>query len=275
MRNIFLLLKQFYSFFIFLFIEIICLVIVFSNNHYQQTSAINSSGKIAGFFFLQKEKLVSYFRLTSMNDSLLKENAVLKQRLGIAITPNPLKDTSFTMVSGEDSNKTSIHYEYVPARVLNNTIDQKLNYITLNRGSADGIKKNMAVISEKGIVGKIANVSEHFSIAVSVLSERFNISAMTPDGTVGKAMWDGKNIELISLTGIPQSVKLKPLDTIVTSSYSSIFPENIMIGRIAKVESPTSYKIWLSTKFSNLHFVYIVKDVTNMERIKLEENYQE
>lgn len=200
---------------------------------------------------------------------------MLKQQLGITVRQNPLKDTSFVYSSATDTNRQSIHYRYVPARVLNNTIDQKLNYLTLNRGRADGIEKNMAVISEKGIVGKIANVSEHFSIAVSVLSERFNISAMTPDGTVGKAMWDGKNIELISLTGIPQSVKLKPLDTIVTSGYSSIFPENIMIGRIAKVESPTSYKIWLSTKFSNLHFVYIVKDVGNAEQATLEESYQE
>jgi rod shape-determining protein MreC len=98
---------------------------------------------------------------------------------------------------------------------------------------------------------------------------------MTADGTVGKAVWDGKNIEFLTLSGIPQSVKLKPLDTIVTSGYSSIFPENILVGRIAKVESPTSYKIWLSSKFSNLHFVYIVKDVANEERIQLEEPFQE
>jgi len=98
---------------------------------------------------------------------------------------------------------------------------------------------------------------------------------MTPDGTVGKVVWDGKNTALINLTGIPQSVKLKPLDTIVTSGYSSIFPENIMIGRIAKVESPTSYKIWLSTQFTNLHFVYIVKDVANQEQLTLEESIQE
>jgi len=274
-RNIFLLLKQFYSFFLFLFLEIICLVIVFRNNHYQQSSAINSSAKIAGFFFQKREGLMGYFRLRAINDSLLKENASLKNKLGIEVRQNNLKDTAFTREVKIDSTTHTVYYQYMSAKVLNNSIDQKLNYLTLNKGSADGVKKNMAVISEKGIVGKIANVSEHFSIVVSVLSERFNISAMTPDGTVGKAVWDGKNVELVNLTGIPQSVKLKPLDTIVTSGYSSIFPENIMIGRIAKVESATSYKIWLSTKFSNLHFVYIVKDVSNAEQIKLEEQIQQ
>lgn len=218
---------------------------------------------------------MGYFRLRAMNDSLLNENAALKNKLGIQVRQNTLKDSSFSREVKIDSTSHTVYYQYMPAKVLNNSIDQKLNYLTLNKGSADGVKKNMAVISEQGIVGKIANVSEHFSIVVSVLSERFNISAMTPDGTVGKAVWDGKNVELVNLTGIPQSVKLKPLDTIVTSGYSSIFPENIMVGRIAKVESATSYKIWLSTKFTNLHFVYIVKDVSNAEQSKLEEQIQQ
>ncbi|MBK7690871.1 MAG: rod shape-determining protein MreC [Bacteroidetes bacterium] len=275
MRNILQLLKQFYAFILFLFIEFFCLVLVFQNNHYQQASAINSSNKISGFFYKKKEHLMSYFRLSVQNDSLVAENARLKRQLGISIKSNPLKDTSYVKEVVFDSTKQILQYDYLPAKVLNNTIDQKINYLTLNKGSADGIKKNMAVISEKGVVGKIANVSEHFSIATSVLSERFNVSVMTADGTVGKAVWDGKNIEFLTLSGIPQSVKLKPLDTIVTSGYSSIFPENILVGRIAKVESPTSYKIWLSSKFSNLHFVYIVKDVANEERIQLEEPFQE
>ena len=275
MRNLIQLLKQFYAFFIFLFFEIFCLILVFKNSHYQQSSAINSSNRIAGFFYTKKDHLVSYFRLGVINDSLALENARLKKQLGISVKANPLKDTIYEKEILLDSTKQVLHYEYLPAKVLNNTIDQKVNYLTLNKGSLDGIKKNMAVISEKGVVGKIANVSEHFSIATSVLSERFNVSVMTDNGTVGKAVWDGKNTQFLTLTGIPQSVKLKPLDTIVTSGYSSIFPENILVGRIAKVESPTSYKIWLSSKFANLHFVYIVKDVANEERMQLEEPFQE
>jgi rod shape-determining protein MreC len=274
-RNILLLLKQFYSFFIFLFFEIICLIIVFKNNHFQQTSAINSSNKIAGLIYQKKDELVGYFHLGRVNDSLVAENAALKKQLGIPVKSNPLKDSIFSKEIMHDSLKEILHYQYLPAKVLNNTIDQKINYLTLNKGAKDGIKKNMAVISEKGVVGKIANVSEHFSIAISILSERFNISAMTSDGTVGKIVWDGKNPAMVNLSGIPQSVKLKPNDTIVTSGYSSIFPENVTIGKVAKVASPNSYKIWLSTSFSNLHFVYIVTDVVNEEKNKLEEPFQE
>lgn len=275
MRNLILLLKQFHSFFLFLILEIICLVIVFKNNHYQQSSAINSSQKIAGVLYNRKAKLLSFFRLSRINDSLMKENARLMQQLGTTVDPNPLHDTSFSREITIDSVKKVVHYEYMPARVLNNSVDQRVNYITLNAGSLQGIKKNMAVISDKGIVGKIANVSENYSIAASVLSERFNISAILPDGTIGKIVWDGKNPELVTLTGIPQSVKLKPLDTILTSSYSSIFPEKVMIGRIASVITPTSYKVWLSARFTNLHYVYIVKDAADPERIKLEESVHE
>lgn len=235
---------------------------------------INSSNKIAGSLYAKKEKLTSYFRLGTINDSLVAENARLKKQLGIPVKANPLKDTFVTKEITIDSAKQIIHYEYFPAKVLDNTIDQKTNHLTLNKGSLDGIKKNMAVITEKGVVGKIANVSEHYSIVVSILSEKFNISAMTADGTVGKAMWDGKNTDLITLTGIPQSVKLKPKDTVVTSVYS-IFPENIMIGQVVKAISPTSYKIRLSSSFTNMHFVYIVKEVANAERVRLEETFQE
>jgi rod shape-determining protein MreC len=168
-----------------------------------------------------------------------------------------------------------VNFKYIPAKVLNNSIDQKVNYITLNVGSKHGIKKNMSVINDKGIVGKISHVSENYSVAISVLSEHFNVSAMLSDGTVGKVAWDGKDPEFVMLNGIPQSVKVKPLDSVFTSGYS-IFPEKILIGRAAKSNNGTSYKIWLSTKFTKLHYVYVIEETTtNIERIQLEETVQE
>ncbi|MBL7765423.1 MAG: rod shape-determining protein MreC [Chitinophagaceae bacterium] len=273
MRNLLLLIRQHYAFFMFVILELICFVIIFSNNSYQQTSYFNSSRAIAGKLYQRKEKLVGFFNLKSVNENLMKENALLRQRLGISVPNNPLKDTSYSVSHVGDSVSQTTHYHYIPAKVLNSTIDQKLNYLTLNVGSRHGVKKNFAVISDKGIVGKVANVSQDYCIVLTILSERFTPSAMVPDGTVGKIAWDGKNVEMVDLTGIPQSVKLKPLDTVYTSGYG-IFPEKIMIGRAAKAENGYGYKIWLSTKFRNLHFVYVIKDETNIARTRIEDSLQ-
>ena len=128
----------------------------------------------------------------------------------------------------------------------------------------------MAVINERGIVGKITHVSPHYAVAATILSEHFNISAQTSDGTMGKVAWDGLNAETIHLSGIPQSVKLKKGDSVFSSGYS-VFPEHVMIGTILKSLSPTTYQVALSTRFSNLHHVYIVNENVNIERKALED----
>lgn len=256
--------------------EIICLAIVFKNNSFQQTSYFNSSRKIAGSLFAQKDKVVSYIDLREENDSLASENARLKSMLAVQVNKNPLKDTTYSLSITEDSVKKFVTYKYMPAKVLNNSVDNKVNYITLNIGSKQGVRKNMPVINEKGIVGKISHVSENYSVALSLLSDRFNVSAMVSNGTVGKIAWDGKDPEFVTLTGIPQSVKIKPLDSIFTSGYGySIFPEKLLIGRAAKNINSSTYKVWLSTNFSNLHYVYVIDETVNFERKKLEESIEE
>ena len=273
MRNLILLIKQFHSFFIFLLLELVCLVIVFKNNNYQQSSYINSSRNLSGRFYSQKEKLTSFINLTEVNDSLMKENAALRKELGITTDVNPLNDSTFSKQIHVDSSIQTAHYTYIPAKVLNNTIDQTINYITLNVGSKQGIKKNMAVISANGIVGRISHVSENYSVALSFLSDRFNVSSMVSDGTVGKLSWDGKDPGYGILSGIPQSVKLKPRDSVFTSGFGN-FPEKILVGKAAQVLNGTSYKIFLSTNFRKLHFVYVIAEEIDLERKKLEDSTQ-
>ncbi len=273
MRNLILLIKQFHSFFIFLLLELVCLIIVFKNNNYQQSSYINSSRNVSGTFYSQKAKLTGFINLTEVNDSLMKENAALRKELGITMDVNPLKDSTFSKEIHVDSSLQTAHYTYIPAKVLNNTIDQTINYITLNVGSKQGIKKNMAVISANGIVGRISHVSENYSVALSFLSDRFNVSSMVSDGTVGKLSWDGKDPDYGILSGIPQSVKLKPRDSVFTSGFGN-FPEKILVGKAAQVLNGTSYKIYLSTNFRKLHFVYVIAEEIDLERKKIEDSTQ-
>ena len=273
MRNLIYFIKNYYSFFVFLTLELICLLIVFKNNSYQQSSYINSARGISSNFYTKKESIVSFLTLNAVNDSLVKENARLKQALGIPVTANPFEDTSYTVTRTLDSNaKQTVHYKYIAAKVINNSTDQKINYITLNVGSRQGIKPKMAVISDKGVVGKISHVSENYSVAVSILSDRFNVNCVVPDGSIGNIKWDNKDPNIVILKGIPLSANLKLKDSIMTSGYS-IFPEKIMIGKVAKFVNG-DYQVWLSTNFNNLHYVYVVQDFTNIERNTLEDTVQ-
>ncbi len=273
MRNLIYLIKNYYSFFVFLILELICLLIVFKNNSYQQSSYINSARGISSKFYAKKESIVSFLTLNAVNDSLVKENARLKQALGISVPDNPLQDTSYSLTRSLDSNaKQTVHYKYIAAKVINNSTDQRVNYITLNVGSRQGIKPKMAVITDKGVVGKISHVSENYSVAVSILSDRFNVNCVVPDGSIGNIKWDNKDPNIVLLKGIPLSANLKLKDSIMTSGYS-IFPEKIMIGRVAKFING-DYQVWLSTNFNKLHYVYVVEDITNIERTILEDTVQ-
>jgi rod shape-determining protein MreC len=254
-------------------LELFCLIIVFRNNSIQQASYINSSRGLTGSFYAQKEKMTGFLRLREMNDSLLRENARLKNQLGLPVMLNPLLDSSFTKISNSDSVTRTVHYNYIPAKVLNNTVDQKINYITLNIGRKHGVKERMAVISSNGIVGRISHVSENYSVALSFLSDKLNVSAMVSDGTVGKLSWDGKDASYGLLSGISQSVKLKPRDSVFTSGFGD-FPEKILVGRVAQVMNGTTYKLYLSTNFRRLHFVYVIAEEVDIERKQLEDSTQ-
>jgi rod shape-determining protein MreC len=246
-------------------------VIVFRNNSFQQSAYLNSSRSIAGSFYAKKENLVGFMKLSTVNDSLMRENARLRKQLGMPVETNPLPDSSYTRVVHRDSVSQRIHYTYVPAKVINNSVDLKVNYITLDAGSKQGIKRKMAVISPNGIVGRISHVSENYSVALSFLSDRFYVSAMVADGSVGKLSWDGGDADFGILSGISQSVRLKLGDSVFTSGYGD-FPERIFVGRAAQVLSGTSYKIYLSTKFRKLRYVYIITEEVNFERSTLEDS---
>lgn len=247
-----------------------CLVIFFRNNHFQQASYLNSAQAIAASWLLRKQSITDYLHLKQRNLELQQENALLKSKLKTDLPPNPLHDTNFVKKTQRDSIRETVQYNYIAARVVNNTLDQKHNYITLDHGENQGIKKNMAVINERGIVGKITHVSANYAVAATLLSEQFNVSAQTADGTLGKVAWDGLNIERINLSGIPQSVKLKRGDSIFSSGYS-IFPERVLIGTVISANKPNGYFVQPAARFSNLHHVYIINANVNIERAALED----
>ena len=162
-------------------------------------------------------------------------------------------------------------YEFIPARVVNNTVNRPNNYILIDKGAADGIEKDMGVISSSGIVGIVADVSQHYASVMSLLHSYTTISVRFKDsGQLANLRWETTNYRYGMVDDIPTHLRLQKGDTIVTSSYSFIFPENLMAGTVMElIPSPSGTlnkaKVKFATDFSTLKNVYVIHHTNKAE----------
>ncbi len=213
--------------------------------------------------------LKDYLNLRKENKQLIVENNKLYNRLARYKTLR-----SENQNNSEDSLYMG-QYTYIPAKVINNSTNKQYNYITLNKGSRQGIKEEMAVVSADGVVGVVKKVSDNFSSVISVLNRQFYINAkIKKNGYFGPLSWNGKNYKQVILSQIPHHVKVEIGDTIVTSGYSAIYPEGIMIGVVSNFEMKGGnfYEITvdLSTDFKNLSQVQVINNFKKEEQTTLE-----
>ena len=260
MGRIFLFIYQYRAFFTFLLLELFCTWLVILNNRYQGASFFNSANSFVASVNGFSQNTREYFSLRETNSMLAEENTALRKKLE-QLNQFALKiDT----VAGADSAVIK-RFDFISAKVVNNSIDRLTNFITLNRGSGDGVKPGMAVISSTGVVGKVKIASEHFSVVTSVLNVDIMVSAvMKRTGYFGTIQWDGHDPDQVKLKFIPLHVKPQVGDTIVTSGYSGVFPEGIMVGTIAKINpgKETSFHdldVKLSQDFRKLSYATIIR----------------
>ncbi len=272
MYGIIAFLRKFYFAVLFVVLEIISLIFVFSNNYYHEAGYFNSSNKIAGTVYIAYSGVTTYFNLKKVNQQLADENARL---LHLA---SEIKDTSAHKKIPK-TNPFGQEFNFILAEVIDNSTNLPNNYITLNGGSDQGIGEGMGVISPEGIVGVVVKVSSHYSVVMSLLHKKALVSAMfKKSGTFGTLSWGEKmDYRFATLAQIPMSEKVRVGDTIVSSGFSNTFPKGIMIGEVESVkEIPEQYfytvRVKLSTDFKNLRYVYVVSDLRKIEKEKLEDD---
>jgi rod shape-determining protein MreC len=274
MYGIIAFLRRFYFVVLFVGLEIISLVFVFTDNYYHEAGYFNSSNKIAGDVYGAYSGVTSYFSLKNVNHQLAEENIQLLNLVSAA------NDTS-THKKVLKANPYGEQYSFILAEVIDNSTNLPNNYLTLNAGSQDGIGEGMGVISPSGIVGIVVKVSTHYSVVMSLLHKKALVSAMfKKSGTFGTLSWGDKmDSRFASLAQIPMSEKVKVGDTIVTSGYSNVFPKGIMVGTVDEFKAiPELYfyavRVKLSTDFSKLKYVYVVSDIKKAEKDALEQDAQ-
>lgn len=278
MRNFILFIRRFFNLILFLLLEVVCIVLIARTNTLQGNNIMSSANLLLGTMYQQRNDVAYYFALKRMNDSLVSENEKLRFELSKHDGVEVLQDSSATYAIPNPDSTAKVkyadyHYRY--AKVINNTVGSVNNFITLNRGEDDGIKKDMAVISANGVVGRVINTSAHFATAISVLSKKQQVSARLKDGTVSYVSWDGQSPDKLLMKDVPNQIKVHKGDTVFTTEYS-FFPGGVSIGIVYKtalIKSKNLQILYLkpTTNFRRLQYVYVVENKLSAERLKLEQ----
>lgn len=271
MRNLWIFISRYSTFFLFILFFGIAVVLVIRNNSFQRASALNSSNQIIGKAYQNVDYLKGYLSLNETNLALSRENAALR-----ALLKSSSYDNNVVVNITRDSLQEP-EYSYIEARVINNSINQKNNYLTVNRGSKHGIQKGMGVISSKGIVGIVLNVSPNFSTIQSLLHSDTRISAsLAKSQAFGSLIWgpQAHDPQKALLRDIPNHVKVEKNEQVITSGFS-LFPPGIIIGTVLEtgLSSGSSFldiSVRLNNDFSTLQYVYIVVDRYSGEKENLE-----
>ncbi len=261
-----------HAFVLFVLLEILALTMVFSYNSFQKAKYLNSANRFSGSVYNSFQSVKNYFGLTKVNKELAEENARLHMLVENIKGSELIRDTLPELFQKSDST-----FRFIPALVINNSVNRPFNYITLNKGSRHGIKPDMGIVSTKGIVGVVAQVSESYAMGLSLLNRRWSVSAkLEKSGYFGSLVWQDNDYRIASLTEIPLHVDISEGDTVVTSGYSSIFPEGILVGTISDFSQPDGenyydIEVKLAVDFKSLSYVEVIENL-DMEEINLLEN---
>ena len=243
----------------FLILEVLCIILLVNNLPYQKRKLVSAGNAISGRLFKSKTNFTNYFSLKEENQLMMDHNAMLMSELYINNNNISLKDSA------------SSDYRFIPANVINNSIYHLNNFLLIDKGRKDGIKKDMGVISANGIVGKIANVSDNYASVISMLHPYSVVSArFTENQHLANVSWETTDYRFGTVKDIPLHLFPQKGDTLVTSGFSNIYPADIMIGTIEEMLDNNSKdfntaKIRFSTNFSTLRHVYVIENLHQTE----------
>jgi len=274
MNNLLQIFLRYGGFFLFAFLELVCLYLIVHYNQKQNAVYISSLNAFTGFMDESVDDLTTHFTLSEINDSLARQNAELKELIFNQGLNAPAKMDSIK--NGRQ------RYQIIHAEVITNTINKNHNYLKLNRGSADGIKAHSAVIDGRGLIGIVRQVTENYSIVMSLLHRQTNISASTKNNNQhgGSLVWKSRDASIMDLENIPKYIKVEVGDTVVTTGSSIMFPADVMIGTVTEEIVPQGsnsheIKVALNNDISDVKFVYVVVNLDREQILELDEQVDE
>ena len=274
MRNLLDFLVKYSYWFLFFVLEAVSFVLLFQFNSYQGSIWFSSANAVAGKLYETTSAVESYFQLSKINTELTQRNLYLEQRL-CKLEKEKSDSVADSTMENSLLLKSLQPYRLIPAQVVNMKWGRKDNLLTIDKGEADGIKKDMGVVCGTGVVGIVYLTSAHYSIVIPVLNSQSNISCVIQGrGYFGYLHWTGGDISEAYVDDVPRHAHFKLYENVVTSGYSSVFPAGIMVGKILHVYNSAdqmSYRlrVKLSTDFGRLRDVCVVDNTALSEQIEV------
>ena len=260
MRSLFLFLYKFRAFISLVLLELVCALLIIQNSQYHRALFFNSSNTVIGSVLTTTDNIVNYFKLREINETLSRDNARLKNTMN-----------SFDKAPDTFQYDSVRKYNYINAKVIDNSVDLRNNLLTINIGAENGVKKDMGVIGDGGIVGKTRYVSNHFSVVTSLLHTESMVPATIKNKVnVCTVQWNGEDPYFVDLLYVPRHYEIEIGDSVLTTGYSGIFPENILIGKInsvdLKYDAPFyDIKVKLVNDFYKISFVEVTEFIKSEE----------
>lgn len=276
MRNLLEFLSKYYHWLLFAVLEVISFVLIFQFNSYQGSVWFTSANAVVGKLYELESSVESFFSLTKVNKDLTLRNFYLERQVN-QLSRLYYDLTKDTTIAERNELEFLSRYNLIPAKVVSNSVDRNDNLMTIDRGSKDGVEKDMGVACGNGVVGVVYLVSDHYSIVMPVLNYHSRIScAIRRRGYFGYLKWQGGDASIAYVEDVPRHAKFKRGDWVETSGYSSIFPPGVLVGKIIEVYNSRdglSYrlKVQLTTDFGNVRDVCVISDKGIAERTRLME----
>lgn len=274
MNNLLTFLAKHNHWLLFVVLEVMSLALLFQFNSYQGSVWFTSANVVTGKFYEINSSVESFISMGKLNEQLTMRNVYLERQVKYLSEMLERDNSDSTLLRSTQVQLLS-QYKLIPAKVVSNSINKQDNLITIDKGSLDGIRPDMGVVSGNGIVGVVYLVSPYYSMIIPVLNSHSNISVMIENrGYFGVLHWEGGDSKMAFVDDIPRHARFNGGDNIVTSGYSALFPPGILVGKVHRTyNSPDgmSYRlrINLATDFSNLRDVCVINDAKLQERINL------
>lgn len=264
---------------VFIFWLVAGCTLLFTRNPYQQSVYLTSAGHVTGAVYDAAGEVTSYFNLHANNEDLNRRNAALQSEV-IALRE---QITRMQQQKGTYTDSTAPfdalrHFDFITAAVVNNSVVKPYNYITLDKGEADGVKPEMGVIDQNGVVGIVNVVSPHHARVLSLLNPHFRLSCkIKGNDSFGSLVWSGTDPRIALLEELPRHTHFQAGDTVITSGYSAVFPEGIPVGLVIGQQSNPhenffTLKVRLLSDFAKLNNVQVVINNRAAEIRRLDED---
>lgn len=272
MYNLIKFISKYKILFLFLLLEFISFGLIVQNNRYHKAGFLNSANYVTGSINSFYKSFTVYLQLKNENKKLAGENALLKNRtINVEYTEIPLLEEDSCFINSPLAGDTIIldttaHFNYIPALAVSNSTNKKHNYIYIDKGTKSGINKDMGIVETSGVVGVVVNSSSRYSVVMPLTNEKSSLSVKIKNqGYFGTLKWNQGDYTRAKMIEVPNHVALKPGDTIVTSGYSQIFPQGLLIGYVEqakKIEGNSflDIDIKFAVDFSKINYIYAVQN---------------